>query len=418
MKDVYKGSFLNVSALGGDNDGFGLFHDRQVSQVIPTVLRLQAGARGEFKTFLFDRDMKSGWKGSWSGEPLVSRAWVIQERLLAPRVLHYGARQLFWECRQQSACEIHPKAVYSDIDLDESALTEKHEHPHLWKQLLDAGPRNASQDPYDQLFEDWYALVDTYTKCELTFASDRLVALSGVAEDMRHALNTLRPGSHRYLAGIWEEKLAEGLCWSIRNCKARPKDYVAPSWSWASALGVAVVRHVYTKHALTEGQSEEVWYIEQCAATTVPLGDQDTGGLASGRLCFTGRWTQVRLSDVEEFGYEAPFISREIHHFEDPRTGQATTINRFRDTFWRSELDWAPVQFDALDEMPDLVFFVPIRGDGNRTGYSVYGLLLVRVHHLEEEIYRRVGLSEVVFEDPERALEFFGAFAMKDISVI
>jgi hypothetical protein len=206
MKDVYKGSYLNVSALGGDNDEAGLFHDRQASQVVPSILRLQVSTEGKSKTFVFDRDLMSGWTGTWSREPLVFRAWIIQERLLAPRVLHYGSRQLFWECRQQSACEIHPRAVHSIPIPDQSAArTKTHEHPHLWKQLLDAGWRMVSQDSYDQLFYDGHALVDTYTKCELTFASDRLIALSGVAEDMKHALNTLRPGSHRYLAGIWEE---------------------------------------------------------------------------------------------------------------------------------------------------------------------------------------------------------------------
>jgi hypothetical protein len=214
-------------------------------------------------------------------------------------------------------------------------------------------------------------------------------------------------------------KLLEGLCWSIRNCRARPKDYVAPSWSWASALGVAVVRYVYRDPAFVDNDGEGVWYIEKCSATTVPVGYKDTGGLASGRLCFTGRWTQVKLGDMKEFGYESPFFSREIYQFEDPKTGQTTIITRFRDTILRSQPNWAPIQFDALNEMPDVAFFVPLRGDRDESScYSVYGLLLVRVHHVDEEIYRRVGISEVLFENTERALKFFGAFAMKDISVI
>ena len=30
--------------------------------------------------------------------PLSGRGWVLQERLLAPRTLHFGREQLFWEC--------------------------------------------------------------------------------------------------------------------------------------------------------------------------------------------------------------------------------------------------------------------------------------------------------------------------------
>jgi hypothetical protein len=32
------------------------------------------------------------------GSPLSSRGWVLQERLLSPRTLHYGKEQMFWEC--------------------------------------------------------------------------------------------------------------------------------------------------------------------------------------------------------------------------------------------------------------------------------------------------------------------------------
>ena len=31
--------------------------------------------------------------------PLGGRGWALQERLLAPRTLHFGREQLFWECR-------------------------------------------------------------------------------------------------------------------------------------------------------------------------------------------------------------------------------------------------------------------------------------------------------------------------------
>jgi hypothetical protein len=40
--------------------------------------------------------------------PLCKRAWVLQERFLAPRTLHFEATQLFWECRQIQAPEMYP----------------------------------------------------------------------------------------------------------------------------------------------------------------------------------------------------------------------------------------------------------------------------------------------------------------------
>lgn len=40
--------------------------------------------------------------------PLNQRAWVLQERLLAPRVLHFGPEQLTWECKEIDCAESFP----------------------------------------------------------------------------------------------------------------------------------------------------------------------------------------------------------------------------------------------------------------------------------------------------------------------
>jgi hypothetical protein len=37
--------------------------------------------------------------------PLLSRAWALQERVLSPRILHFGPMELFWECRNGIFCE-------------------------------------------------------------------------------------------------------------------------------------------------------------------------------------------------------------------------------------------------------------------------------------------------------------------------
>ena len=51
---------------------------------------------------------KDLWGHSVELSPLSRRAWVLQERLLSPRTLHYTKRQLFWECRASKACESSP----------------------------------------------------------------------------------------------------------------------------------------------------------------------------------------------------------------------------------------------------------------------------------------------------------------------
>jgi hypothetical protein len=75
----------------------------------------------------------------------------------------------------------------------------------------------------------WQVVVEKYTKCQLTVVSDRLIALSGIAQEVHHMLNT------NYLAGMWHDHLSHMLLWKpVADDTAESPRYIAPSWSWAS----------------------------------------------------------------------------------------------------------------------------------------------------------------------------------------
>lgn len=40
--------------------------------------------------------------------PLNTRGWVMQERLLSRRILHFGASMIYWKCRSRSTSELNP----------------------------------------------------------------------------------------------------------------------------------------------------------------------------------------------------------------------------------------------------------------------------------------------------------------------
>ena len=90
-----------------------------------------------------------------------------------------------------------------------------------------------------------------YSKCRLTFPSDKLIALSGLAKDMYKRLQELRPRPHRYLAGLWKERLIETISWSVWWPAKRASEYRAPSWSWACLDG-----HV----SIHQPQSTDRWF--------------------------------------------------------------------------------------------------------------------------------------------------------------
>lgn len=72
-----------------------------------------------------------------------------------------------------------------------------------------------------------------YTNKRLTFVSDLLPALGGVAAEF---LQRSEPGES-YCAGLWKNNLIQHLNWTTNDDVTPAKKYQAPSWSWASVCG-------------------------------------------------------------------------------------------------------------------------------------------------------------------------------------
>ncbi|PMD17228.1 HET-domain-containing protein, partial [Hyaloscypha hepaticicola] len=121
---------------------------------------------------------------------LLQRAWVFQERILAPRVLHFAPFMLNKALHAKSASDRRLAARIT-----------------------------------------WMYLLNHYTACKLTLESDRLIAISGLAKLLQPMMGC------RYLAGPWEDSLVAQLVWSNHGESLRATTYQAPSWSWASRPG-------------------------------------------------------------------------------------------------------------------------------------------------------------------------------------
>ena len=137
---------------------------------------------------------------------LSTRGWVFQERILAPRTLHYSESELAWECRSAIFCEC-------------SSFTKRTRRgPALMKGTIKG--------------ELWKQIVTEYTALDLTFPSDRLPALSGLAE----AMSRVKLGDE-YLCGLWRKSLPVELLWCASDSQPRESRRVggkwyAPTWSW------------------------------------------------------------------------------------------------------------------------------------------------------------------------------------------
>lgn len=156
---------------------------------------------------------------------LETRGWTFQEFALPRRMLHFGAFDIEWRCINRHTCEC------GQLDTRRNKKFLWHHHHDLAKVATPVphGLKGA--------LRWWQTVVGHYTNRKLTNASDKLPALSGLAQLRKEARGGI------YLAGLWQDSLIHDLCWfhtlgSIQITSGgtgrRPVDYRAPSWSWAS----------------------------------------------------------------------------------------------------------------------------------------------------------------------------------------
>jgi hypothetical protein len=208
MSEVYGGSHLNIAAASASDGREGCFFAPNQD----LVFRHQLNATVNGKPRIFDLADIKLYDRAILNEPLANRAWVYQERALAPRVLYFGRDQVFWECEEEDHCEVWPSAVPWIL----YGYTARTKSKFTW---------NTS----------WELVVAGYSKCQMSLSKDKLVALSGVAQNLQRA------SGDEYLAGMWRKDLEWQLTWYVgkfSNCVAkRSPIYRAPTWTWASLDG-------------------------------------------------------------------------------------------------------------------------------------------------------------------------------------
>ncbi|ETS05802.1 HET-domain-containing protein, partial [Trichoderma reesei RUT C-30] len=158
MCEIYTGGYVTFAAAWSADSDVGLFRESPSFTMTPEL-------------------------------PLLSRAWVYQERLLSPRIVYFTRYEVAFECARGSR----------------ERICEKH----------------------------WHQIVAEYSGLRISFTSDRLPALAGVARQYGTAHSA---DLGRYVAGMWENCFPSELLWyrATQNVHDRPDSYCGPTWSWIS----------------------------------------------------------------------------------------------------------------------------------------------------------------------------------------
>jgi hypothetical protein len=204
--------------------------------------------------------------------PLTSRGWILQERLLSPRMLHFGSHELALECTTATECEC---GIYTMTEGSRN-LTEIKSYIHAPATFRNSETGSIT---FGTLWQD---LVQMYSHLNLTKSSDKLVACGGLAR-------SLQPLDDRYLAGLWESCLLEQLHWTVdKESRTRPV-WRAPSWSWASVDDpVSFLTQVHFCEIETLHAAEVI------SCTTIPKASDNYGQIASGSLRLRGYCKPVK----------------------------------------------------------------------------------------------------------------------------
>ncbi|KAI5917508.1 hypothetical protein F4810DRAFT_717659 [Camillea tinctor] len=227
-----------------------------------------------------EEDLQPSQTSKQQGSYLLRRGWVLQETFLPRCALHFLPGEVTWKCASASLCEcqLRPpdKLPHRPLDLEEPKQIDTRNLKEFWKEIT-----------------------DQYTQRQLTYPSDHLAALAGIA---RHA-HSASPDIE-YYAGLWLDTLPSTLLWVViwpvesgrDGYDRRPiEPAIAPTWSWASVTGL--IEFLFWNRNFGRGRwANSVPDFTDIHVCCPPSGKNKYGTISSGKLTAEGYLLQVHIS--------------------------------------------------------------------------------------------------------------------------
>ncbi|MCJ1473307.1 hypothetical protein MMC13_001958 [Lambiella insularis] len=220
--EVFRNAFLTVSTTTASQISDRLPPGRSVQPVRPVLLHcpwLQQGGKSENpknapESQLYQCHFNSVFKDNIENPLCQRRGPALRERMLSARVLHFGAQQLCWECRELTACEEYPDGIPECFNSG------------VGLQLRDLPGANV---------DIWNKLVTTHPRSYFRSSTEMEVVFLDIAEVFNRKLND------EYVAGLWRGYLPFQLCWAVSGAAEDDDDKTGdsgspllPTWSWLS----------------------------------------------------------------------------------------------------------------------------------------------------------------------------------------
>lgn len=217
MGSVYEEAYLTICATGAADGTEGCFEVAELDPAEPIV-------SDDINIGFMHKAERS--KHDTLG-PLQSRAWITQEWILSRRQIHYCRGRLAWCCdevQQYDDGSTVKVVLRINSDFNQGTFEELPD-------ISDDDPRS------EKVKAVWKWIVQEFTERDLTVATDKLAAISGLIRKI------VDGDEARCRYGVMMDDLPYSLLWSRWDNEVylkRPGYLRAegiPSWSWASTEG-------------------------------------------------------------------------------------------------------------------------------------------------------------------------------------
>ncbi|CAG9980898.1 unnamed protein product [Clonostachys byssicola] len=380
---IFSRALLGICAVGSTDPYSGLFTGRDPDLIIPTILKLPFGGL-ETTSYILETDKDLVGAHAFHKEPASTNPQVFRQRLLSPRMVHFGQRLVYWECYGAICDEVNPSGWSTPVGFSMGREKETaDDHTSVidsWKPLMGV-QFPVKHNHIDQIFTRWFHLLREYSRCAVASSDEKIQNIQFVAENMKRLLQVRGCNDTTYLAGMWRLMLPKGLIWSVSGEGTRPAVSQVPSWSWASVDGI-IDFHIRCPTDANTGLFCELVKVGMSLSAEGLLHGAIT---LIGKLVLANPMTHAGNGDEETLRTVATYPGQTFDYAGGGHCGT--------------------VLFDTKKDVAGEVFCFPISGTWSTPDtYWFSGLALSR---LSDATYIRCGVWTFAGTKREDALRFF-----------
>ena len=289
-----------------------------------------------------------------------------------------------WECCEKTASETYPSGREGEIravglaSFRFSPLLLSKLHPIPVTRLVGARKTSSPALQYQINWQTWHKIINNYSRCALTKAGDKLIAVAGIAKQMSRILND------DYVVGMWRRHLELELSWMVeydsqwekRQGSRHPNQYRCPSFSWASVDGIVK----------WQAYHRDLPPIAEVTSIDLQFLTNDTFGIVTGgSLLLRGQLHSLTFLD-----HPKPWRNESYVLVVDGTEMYKPDVDGFEPMDPDVYLDEHPNYFDPVAADPMSLYCIPLL----HTMHNELVSLLLQLVDASQGTFRRIGLTK------------------------